>query len=331
MHSNMNKRIQAGIVGAAGYTGGELIRLLLRHPNSEIRVAHSKSNAGNAIHSVHRDLQGETDLVFSSDLPLQELEVLFLCVGHGEARKTLSEFDLPDHLRIIDLSQDFRLAAEASFEQRPFVYGLPELQRSAIQSAQNIANPGCFATAIQLALLPLAKAGKLQTAHVTGITGATGAGQSLQAALHFPWRANNISAYKTLQHQHLKEIKQSLTQLQAGPHAVHFIPWRGDFTRGIFVSCSMAFDGTAEEAEALYHQYYENEPFTHFSRTAIDLKQVLNTNKCLVQTEFVDGQLVVHAVIDNLLKGASGQAVQNMNLMFGLDEQAGLLLKPVNF
>ena len=214
---------------------------------------------------------------------------------------------------------------------RSFVYGLPELNREAIKSAQNIANPGCFATAIQLALLPLAHTGRLSTAHVTGITGATGAGQSLQSTLHFPWRANNISAYKTLQHQHLHEIKQSLTQLQAGPHAVHFVPWRGDFTRGIFVSCSLSFDGTAAEVQEIYAKYYENEPFTHVSSASVDMKQVLNTNKCLLHLEYHEGQLVVHSTIDNLLKGASGQAVQNMNLCFGLDERAGLNLKPINF
>lgn len=327
----MSKVIRAGIVGAAGYTGGELIRLLLWHPNVEIRFAHSKSNAGKAIHTVHRDLVGETDLHFAADMDPGNIDVLFLCLGHGEARKALTDLNVPTQVRIIDLSQDFRLAADAVLGDRNFVYGLPELQRETIQSAQNIANPGCFATAIQLALLPLAKAGMLKTAHVTGITGATGAGQRLQAALHFTWRANNISAYKTLQHQHLHEIRQSLAQLQPGKHAVHFIPWRGDFTRGIFVSCSTVFEGSASDARAIYAKYYENEPFTHLSDQPIDLKQVVNTNKCLLQLEYVEGQLVIHAVIDNLLKGASGQAVQNMNLLFGLDEKAGLLLKPVNF
>lgn len=327
----MNNAVKAGIVGAAGYTGGELIRLLLRHPNVEIQFAHSKSNAGNPIHAVHRDLVGETELHFAAEMDLGNIDVLFLCLGHGEARKALQEIQAPDQIKIIDLSQDFRLAAEAQLGNRTFVYGLPELNREAIKSAQNIANPGCFATAIQLALLPLAHAGRLQAAHVTGITGATGAGQSLQSTLHFPWRANNISAYKTLQHQHLHEIKQSLTQLQAGLHAVHFVPWRGDFTRGIFVSCSLGFDGTATEAQEIYTKYYANEPFTHVSSSAIDLKQVLNTNKCLLHLEYHEGQLVVHSTIDNLLKGASGQAVQNMNLCFGLDERAGLMLKPINF
>lgn len=323
----MNKPIKAGILGAAGYTGGELIRLLLQHPDVHLHFAHSKSNAGKALHTVHRDLLGDTDLCFAADLPLHEIDVLFLCLGHGEARQALATLRLPETVKIIDLSQDFRWTTEAFWEERLFVYGLPELHRNDIQNAQNIANPGCFATAIQLGLLPLAKAGLLQPVHTTGITGATGAGQSLQASSHFPWRANNISAYKTLQHQHVQEIRQSLAALQPEVPALHFIPWRGNFTRGIFVSSSIAFGGTAQEAAEIYQKYYENEPFTHFSTDPIDLKQVLNTNKCLVQTECVDGQLVVHTVIDNLLKGASGQAVQNMNLCFGLDEKAGLHLK----
>lgn len=327
----MSKTIKAGIIGAAGYTGGELIRLLLWHPNVQIRFAHSNSNAGKPIHSVHRDLLGDTDMHFAESMDLTQIDVLFLCVGHGEARKTLTALDVPDAVTVIDLSQDFRLQEDARLRGRAFVYGLPELQRQAIKSAKSIANPGCFATAIQLALLPLANAGILKTVHVTGITGATGAGQSLQGTLHFPWRANNISAYKTLQHQHLQEIRQSLAQLMPGRYDVHFIPWRGDFTRGIFVSCCTAFEGSAAEAQEMYAAYYKNEPFTHLSENPVDLKQVLNTNKCLLQLEFVEGQLVIHAAIDNLLKGASGQAVQNMNICFGLDEKAGLSLKPVNF
>ncbi|HLP96608.1 MAG TPA: N-acetyl-gamma-glutamyl-phosphate reductase [Saprospiraceae bacterium] len=327
----MDKPIKAGIAGAAGYTGGELIRLLLHHPDVHIAFAHSNSNAGNPVHQIHRDLVGETDLIFASDLDLEAVDVLFLCVGHGEARKLLSTLKVPEQVKIIDLSQDFRLSEQAAWGQRNFVYGLPELNKPAIAEASSIANPGCFATAIQLALLPLAKAGLLQAVHVTGITGATGAGQSLQAPLHFPWRANNISAYKSLQHQHLHEIKQSLTQLQPGTHTLHFVPWRGDFTRGIFVSCVLPFAAGLGAAEQLYQQYYENQAFTHVVDSPLDLKQVVNTNKCLIQLEHADGQLVVHAAIDNLLKGASGQAVQNMNLMFGLDEKAGLSLKAINF
>lgn len=327
----MHKSLKAGIIGAAGYTGGELIRLLLRHPEVHLQFAHSKSNAGNPVHSVHRDLLGETELFFAETPELESIDVLFLCVGHGEARKILQMLRLPESLKIIDLSQDFRIAETATLDSRHFIYGLPELNRAQIREAQNVANPGCFATAIQLALLPLANAGRLQTVHVTGITGATGAGQSLQETLHFSWRANNVSAYKTLQHQHLKEIRQSLAQEQREAPALHFIPWRGDFARGIFVSACTPFEGTAAEARSIFQQYYENEPFTIVSDEPVDLKQVVNTNKCLLHVEYQEGQLAVHSTIDNLLKGASGQAVQNMNLMFGLDERAGLHLKAIAF
>ncbi len=327
----MQNKIRVGIAGAAGYTGGELIRLLIHHPNVAIQFAHSNSNAGKPVHEIHRDLVGETELVFASEMDLESADVLFLCVGHGEARKLLSILNIPEQVKIVDLSQDFRLAEQAVSGDRNFIYGLPELNKAAIAQATSVANPGCFATAIQLALLPLANAGLLQSVHVTGITGATGAGQRLQESLHFPWRANNISAYKTLQHQHLNEIKQSLNQLQPGPHTLHFVPWRGDFARGIFVSCVMPFAGGPEAAEVLYQQYYSNQAFIHLVQSPLDLKQVVNTNKCLIQLEYADGQLVIHAAIDNLLKGASGQAVQNMNLMFGLDEKAGLSLKAINF
>ena len=322
------KKIRIGIIGGAGYTGGELLRILLHHPQADIVFIHSKSNAGNPVASVHRDLSGDTDLRFSADYQT-DVDVWFLCVGHGEARHLLDGVALPDALRIIDLSQDFRLKKQSQHGDRRFVYGLPELNRPAIAAAHNIANPGCFATAIQLSLLPLAQAGVLDTVHVTGITGATGAGQSLQASQHFAWRANNISAYKTLTHQHLGEIRQSIGQVSGGrtPAPVHFIPWRGDFTRGIFSSACTAFEGTLEEANVLYQQFYDPHPFTHLSTEPIDLKQVVNTNKCLLFLEKQDGQLVVHAAIDNLLKGASGQAVQNMNLMFGLEETGGLGLK----
>lgn len=327
----MSSKVQVGIIGAAGYTGGELIRILLRHPQAEIVFAQSRSNAGKPLASVHRDLAGDTDLTFS-DAVTADADVLFLCAGHGEARKFLSDPPLPDAVRVIDLSHDFRLADSASIGLRRFVYGLPELQKDAVRGAGNIANPGCFATAIQLALLPLAKAGLLGDVHVTAITGATGAGQSLQATQHFAWRANNISAYKTLTHQHLGEIGQSLAQLSGHqPPAVHFIPWRGDFTRGIFASACLRYAGPIETLEKLYREFYADAPFTHLSAEPIDLKQVVNTNKCLLFAEKAGNQLVVHSAIDNLLKGASGQAVQNMNLMFGLEETAGLLLKAVNF
>jgi N-acetyl-gamma-glutamyl-phosphate reductase len=325
----LNNVVKIGIVGAAGYTGGELIRLLLHHPNARIVFAHSKSSAGKYVSDTHRDLMGETELVFAQDAPLHEIDVLFLCVGHGESKQFLAGVQhLPDHLKIIDLSQDFRLHDNAVLKDQNFIYGLPELNRDKIRSAKYIANPGCFATAIQLSLLPMASKGYLPAqVHVTGITGATGAGQQLLPTSHFPWRVDNISAYKTLQHQHLHEIRQSLAQLQQGDIALYFVPWRGDFARGIFVSTCLAFNGNIEQARAIYHDYYQTHPFVCISPDQIDMKQAINTNKCLIQLEVIEGQLVIHAVIDNLLKGASGQAVQNMNLMFGIEEKAGLYLK----
>jgi N-acetyl-gamma-glutamyl-phosphate reductase len=316
------KSIRAGIIGGAGYTGGEMIRLLIRHPNVGIRFIHSKSNAGKPVYSVHEDLFGETALVFDAQWQ-SDIDVLFLCLGHGEAKKFLDEAGSSfDGVLIIDLSQDFRLGVY------PWVYGLPELNREAIRKAKAVANPGCFATAIQLGLLPLAKEGLLKEVYTTGITGSTGAGQGLSPTGHFSWRANNIQAYKTLTHQHLSEVAQTLEQLQGASPAVHFVPWRGDFTRGIFVSSQLR---CGEEVYGLYEEYYRGHPFTHVSRTPISLKQVVGTNKCLIQLEQVGDQLVVHSVLDNLIKGASGQAVQNMNLLFGLDETAGLQLKPTAF
>jgi N-acetyl-gamma-glutamyl-phosphate reductase len=319
--------IKVGIVGGAGYTGGELIRILINHPNVDIRFIHSKSNAGNAVYKVHQDLLGETDLLFTGELN-NDIDVLFLCVGHGEARKFLEANKVPDATRIIDLSQDFRLPHTASINHHKFIYGLPELNRDKIRNAHAVANPGCFATAIQLGLLPLAKAGLLEEVHTTGITGSTGAGQSLTGSSHFSWRANNIQAYKTLTHQHLHEIGVSLKQLS--PHQeieLNFVPWRGDFTRGIFISSQLRSDLNAEELHKLYEDFYQDHPFTIISKDAVFLKQAVNTNKCFIQLEKVDDKLVVHSAIDNLLKGASGQAVQNMNLMFGIDEKAGLQLK----
>ncbi|TAG97866.1 MAG: N-acetyl-gamma-glutamyl-phosphate reductase [Sphingobacteriales bacterium] len=319
--------IKAGIIGGAGYTGGELIRLLVNHPEVSIRFVHSKSNAGNPVHKIHADLLGDTELHFTGDLDLN-VDVLFLCAGHGEGRKFLQEVNIPEHIRIIDLSNDFRLKASSVIGDREFVYGLPELNREAIRKAKNIANPGCFATCIQLGLLPLAKAGLLDQVHVTGITGSTGAGQSLAQTSHFSWRANNIQAYKTLTHQHLGEIGESLTKLQPNSDIeVNFIPWRGDFTRGIFVSSLVTCEWKAEEIHTLFEQFYEGHPFTHVSKDPIFLKQVVNTNKSIIQPEKVGTKLVVHSITDNLLKGASGQAVQNMNLMFGIDETTGLQLK----
>ena len=344
--------IQVGIIGGAGYTGGELIRLLIYHPHATIAFIHSNSNAGNLLSKVHADLIGETDLKFSGNEALAadslaNTDVLFLCTGHGEAKKFLEANTIPAHIKIIDLSNDFRLAKNAEFHQptsthhtfiRNFIYGLPELNKEAIKSAHNIANPGCFATAIQLGLLPLAKAGLLNDIYTTGITGSTGAEQSLSATSHFSWRANNIQAYKTLNHQHLSEIVQSLSQLQSGflsnpsnNDGLSFVPWRGDFTRGIFISSTLHCEQQIEQLNQLYKDFYAAHPFTIVSNESIFLKQAVNTNKCIIQLEKVGSKLVVHSIIDNLLKGASGQAVQNMNLMFGLEEETGLKLKAIGF
>jgi len=323
----MASKIKVGIVGGAGYTGGETIRILLNHPNAELNFVHSKSNADKLISSVHADLVGETDLEFASELS-NDIDVLFLCVGHGEAKKFLEENKIDDKIEIIDLSQDFRLTKNSTLNTKHFVYGLPELNKAEIKKANNIANPGCFATAIQLGLLPLAKADLLNDIYTTGITGSTGAGQGLNATSHFSWRANNIQAYKTLQHQHLGEIGQSLLQLQsAGTIDLSFVPWRGDFTRGIFISSQLTSDLSLDELNKLYEDFYAEHPFTTITKEPLFLKQVVNTNKCIIQLEKVGNKLVVHSAIDNLLKGASGQAVQNMNLLFGLDETTGLKLK----
>ena len=321
------QKVKIGIVGGAGYTGGELLRVLLRHPNAVITFVHSTSNAGELVSKVHADLVGDTDLVFASTLD-QAIDVLFLCVGHGDAKKFLVANTIAANVKVIDLSQDFRIANTASIGDRTFVYGLPELQRAVIQQANNIANPGCFATAIQLGLLPLAAKGLLNDVYTTGITGSTGAGQSLSATSHFSWRTNNIQAYKTLQHQHLHEIGQSLAQLQGNQNAdIHFVPWRGDFTRGIFVSSVISIDLSIEALYDLYEAYYAGHVFTHISKNNIDLKQVVNTNKCLIHIEKQGNKIAIHTVIDNLLKGAVGQAVQNMNLLFGIEETTGLQLK----
>ena len=321
------QKVNIGIVGGAGYTGGELLRVLLRHPNAHISFVHSTSSAGELVSKVHADLVGDTSLKFTNTLD-QNIDVLFLCVGHGDANKFLTANEIKASIKIIDLSQDFRLAGSAAIGDRNFVYGLPELQREAIKSATNIANPGCFATAIQLGLLPLAAKGLLKEVYTTGITGSTGAGQGLSNTSHFSWRANNIQAYKTLQHQHLNEIVQSLAQLQGNQNAeVNFVPWRGDFTRGIFVTSVVSADLSLEALYDLYNAYYEGHAFTHVSKNNIDLKQVVNTNKCIIHIEKQGNKIAIHSVVDNLLKGAVGQAVQNMNLIFGIDEAAGLQLK----
>lgn len=326
-------RIKAGIIGGAGYTGGELIRLLMNHPGAEIAFIQSSSNAGKPVASVHRDILGETEIGFSANHHF-EVELLFFCSGHGEAKKFLEQNEIPASVKLIDIGNDFRLAADAQQGNRQFVYGLPELNHAQIKQADSVANPGCFATAIQLGLLPLAFHGLLKEAYTTGITGSTGAGQSLSATSHFSWRANNIQAYKTLTHQHLGEIGESLaiaTPEHLPPPAVNFVPWRGDFTRGIFVSSTVTCEHSLKELHQLFADFYKDAVFTHITDHALFLKQVVNTNKCLIQLEKSGDKLVVHSAIDNLLKGASGQAIQNMNLMFGLQEDAGLRLKASYF
>ncbi|UOQ54907.1 N-acetyl-gamma-glutamyl-phosphate reductase [Hymenobacter cellulosivorans] len=325
-------KIKAGIVGGAGYTAGELIRILLHHEFVELGGIVSSSNAGNPVHQVHDDLIGDTDLVFAAELAGDE-DVVFLCLGHGNSKAWLEKNALPDTTHVIDLSNDFRLEADAEFADREFVYGLPELNKGRIQQAQSIANPGCFATAIQLALLPLAHAGKLtEDVHVSAITGSTGAGQSLSETVHFSWRTNNVSIYKPFTHQHLGEIGESLAQLQSQPGGeIYFVPYRGNFARGIFASVYTPSDLTQDEARALYKKFYADAPFTTVSDKEVHLKQVVNTNKCLLHVQKLGKQLLITSVIDNLVKGASGQAVQNMNLLFGLPETTGLNLKSVLF
>jgi len=327
----MNK-INIGIIGAAGYTGGELLRIVINHPNVNIAFAHSKSQIGKPVYATHTDLLGDTELTFSGEdiqtlLNQESLNAIFLCSGHGESKKFLDEYNVPETVKIIDLSTDFR------DESNGFTYGLPELQKEKIKTSIKIANPGCFATSIELAILPLANAGLLkEDVHVSAVTGSTGAGQSLSATTHFSWRNNNLSIYKAFTHQHLTEIKMSLGKLQAGfDKAVNFVPYRGDFTRGIMANVYTPYSGTIEEAKELYENYYAEHPFTHVSDAPIDVKQVVNTNKCFIHLELHDGQLLISSIIDNLTKGASGQAVQNLNLIFGLPEDAGLRLKAPSF
>ena len=342
----MKNRIKIGIAGAAGYTGGELIRILLNHPNAEITFVHSKSNAGNLASDVHADLLGETEMKFSSSLS-DKIDVLFLCMGHGESVKFLAENKIGKKIKIIDLSQDFRISPKSQVSNPKsqlgnsgFIYGLPELNRDEIRRANNIANPGCFATAIQLALLPLADKKLLNDeVHVSAVTGSTGAGQALSATNHFTWRNNNISIYKAFQHQHLAEITQSVKQLQNNFSSdINIIPYRGNFTRGIlaavYVNLPAGRQGSKlslEEAKKLYKDFYKSHPFVTVSEKNPDVKQVVNTNKCILYLENHGNKLFIQSVIDNLTKGASGQAVQNMNLIFGLEETAGLKLKPSAF
>ncbi|MBR1596113.1 MAG: N-acetyl-gamma-glutamyl-phosphate reductase [Phocaeicola sp.] len=321
--------IKVGIIGGAGYTAGELIRLLLNHPEVEIRFVNSTSNAGNKIVSVHAGLYGETDLVFTDELPLDEIDVLFFCTAHGDTRKFMDSHQIPEGLRLIDLSMDYRLKSD----DHDFIYGLPELNRRAICHSMHVANPGCFATCIQLGLLPLAKHSLIQSdVMVNAITGSTGAGVKPGATSHFSWRNNNMSIYKPFQHQHVPEIKQSLIQLQEDFHSnIDFIPYRGDFTRGIFATLVLKCNLDEEQLYQLYKDYYAEDSFVFMVYENIDLKQVVNTNKCLIHLEKHDDKLLIVSCIDNLLKGASGTAVHNMNLMFNLEETVGLNLKPSAF
>ena len=325
----MNDLIKVGIIGGAGYTAGELLRLLLNHPAVEIVFVNSESNAGNLITDVHAGLWGETDLRFTDQLPFEYVDVVYFCFGHGKSTQFLAEHYIPADVRIIDLAQDFRLAAD----DNDYVYGLPELNGLQLQGAQHVANPGCFATCIQLGLLPLAANGWLDgDISVNAITGSTGAGVKPSATTHFSWRTGNLSIYKAFRHQHIPEIMQSLHRLQPSfDGAVDFIPYRGDFPRGIFATLVARCDKSEDEIIEAYKNFYAEASFTHYVDRPLDLKQVVNTNKCLVHVEKYGEKVLVTSCIDNLLKGASGQAVQNMNLMFGLEETAGLRLKPVAF
>ena len=332
--------IKIGILGAAGYTGGELIRLLLNHPEAEIVFANSESNAGNSVADVHEGLYGETDLKFTAEMPFDQVDVIFFCFGHGKSEAFLKEHNVPEKVKIIDLAQDFRLAPQAVVAtQQPtpaahdFVYGLPEINEAKIASAMHVANPGCFATCIQLGLLPAAKMGLINSdVSVNAITGSTGAGQKPGATTHFSWRMGNMSIYKAFSHQHVPEICQSLKQTQGYlDAAIDFIPYRGDFARGIFATEVVKTDKPLDEIVAGYKEFYKDAKFTHYVDKALDLKQVVNTNKCLVHGDKYGDKLLITSCIDNLLKGAVGQAVQNMNIMFGINQTAGLKLKPSAF
>lgn len=321
--------IKVGILGGAGYTAGELIRILINHPEAEIVFVNSESNAGNLLTDVHGGLYGETDMRFTDSMPFDSVDVVFFCFGHGKSEQFLKEHTIPEGVRIIDLAQDFRITAPGN----DYVYGLPEINLNAIKGAQHVANPGCFATCIQLALLPAASMHILdKDVVVNAVTGSTGAGQKPTATTHFSWRNNNFSVYKVFKHQHIAEIRQSLTQVQGVLNAsIDFIPMRGDFARGIFATCVIKTDMPEDKIVAAYKDFYRDAAFTHYIDKPIDMKQVVNTNKALIHCDVVDGKLLVTSTIDNLLKGAVGQAVQNMNLMFGIDETLGLRLKPSAF
>lgn len=324
--------IKAGIIGGTGYTAGELIRILVFHPDIEIDFIYSTSSPGRSVTEIHGDLVGDISLNFSGKIN-PDVDVLFLCLGHGLSRSFLEEHTFSSETKVVDLSRDFRLNEQSGFSQREFTYGLPEVNRDKIARASNIANPGCYATAIQLALLPLAKNNSLQNdVHIHGITGSTGAGQNPSETTHFSWRNSNVSLYKAFTHQHVDEIKQTLHSLQPESEPdIHFLPVRGNFTRGIFCSAYLDSELSEDEAFELYHEFYANHPYTHLTQKAIDLKQVVGTNKCLLHVEKHEHKLLITSIIDNLLKGASGQAVQNFNLMFGLEETAGLHLKSTRF
>lgn len=323
----MNDKIKVGIIGGAGYTAGELLRILINHPNVEISWVNSSSHAGSAISSVHGGLIGDTDLIFSDTIDLHGIDALFLCSAHGKSKEFWQDKEMPANLKVIDLAQDFRDESEG------YVYGLPEAWRERICGAQKVANPGCFATAIQLALLPLAKSGLLNhPVQITGITGSTGAGVKPGATTHFSWRNDNLSIYKAFEHQHLKEINMTLGKIKGNPcPALNFVPVRGDFPRGIFVIAHTECDKDEKTIREIYTNFYNDATFTHVAPGAIDLKQAVNTNKAIIGIEKHGDNLLITCAIDNLLKGASGQAVQNMNLMFGLPENTGLRLKPSGF
>ncbi|PQJ82070.1 N-acetyl-gamma-glutamyl-phosphate reductase [Polaribacter glomeratus] len=322
------KNLEIGIIGGAGYTAGELIRLLLNHPETNINFVYSTSNAGNKVYKVHQDLIGDTEISFTNEINT-EVDVLFLCLGHGNSTAFLAKNSFSSTTKIIDLSNDFRLTADKNFEGKEFVYGLPELDKEGIKAAKYIANPGCFATALQLAILPLAANGLLQNdVHINAVTGATGAGTSLSETTHFTWRDNNFSHYKAFNHQHLGEINQTIHQLQADfKSEINFVPNRGNFSRGIFATTYTKFNGSIEAATKMYKEYYKDAAFTFVSDVDIHMKQVVNTNKCLIHLAKHNNKLLITSTIDNLLKGASGQAIQNMNLMYGFEETLGLNLK----
>lgn len=324
--------IKIGIVGGAGYTAGELIRILLNHKKVTLNFVYSTSNASNFLHHIHQDLIGETEMKFT-ETPNYNVEVLFLCLGHGNSRLFLEKHQFSKTTKIIDLSNDFRLTENEEFQNKKFTYGLPEINKEAIKKSKNIANPGCFATAIQMALLPLAASKLLkEDIHINAVTGATGAGTSLSKTTHFTWRDNNFSYYKPFIHQHLDEIEQSIKQNQKTfTKDIHFLPNRGNFSRGIFVTAYTKYEGTLEEAKKMYQEYYKEAVFTHISDKELHLKQVINTNKCLIHLHKHKNKLLITSIIDNLIKGASGQAVHNMNLMLGLKEDEGLQLKATYF